>query len=116
VGILLDQNMAWQEGVFVDFFGEQACTNTGMALLALKTGAAVVPVFNLRGKDGRYRAIIEPEIPLIRTGNKDADVLQNTQLFTRVIERYIRDDPDHWLWVHQRWKTRPWQARRVNGV
>lgn len=116
VGILLDQNMAWQEGVFVDFFGEEACTNTGMALLALKTGAAVLPVFNLRGKDGRYRAIIEPEIPLIRTTNKDADVLQNTQLFTRVIERYIRDDPDHWLWVHQRWKTRPWQARRVKGV
>jgi KDO2-lipid IV(A) lauroyltransferase len=111
VGILLDQNMAWQEGVFVDFFGEQACTNTGMALLALKTGAAVLPVFNLREKDGRYRVIIEPEIPLIRTGNKDSDVIQNTQLFTRVIERYIRDHPDHWLWIHQRWKTRPWQAK-----
>ncbi len=111
VGILLDQNMAWQEGVFVDFFGEQACTNTGMALLALKTGAAVVPVFNLREKDGRYRVIIEPEVPLVRTGNKDSDVAQNTQLFTRVIERYIRDYPDHWLWIHQRWKTRPWQAK-----
>jgi len=110
VGILLDQNMAWQEGVFVDFFGEQACTNTGMALLALKTGAAVLPAFNLREKDGRYRVIIEPELPLIRTGNKESDVVQNTQLFTRVIERYIRDYPDHWLWVHQRWKTRPWQA------
>ncbi|KPK88630.1 MAG: hypothetical protein AMJ94_14545 [Deltaproteobacteria bacterium SM23_61] len=116
VGILLDQNMAWQEGVFVDFFGEAACTNTGMALLALKTGAAVLPAFNLRGRDGRYRVIIEPELSLIRTGDKDADVLQNTQLFTRVIERYIRNYPDHWLWVHQRWKTRPWQARRLQGV
>ena len=115
VGILLDQNMAWQEGVFVDFFGEQACTNTGMALLALKTGAAVLPVFNLREKDGRYRVIIEPEVLLVRTGNKDADVVQNTQLFTRVIERYIRDHPDHWLWVHQRWKTRPWQAKPGKG-
>ena len=116
VGILLDQNMAWQEGVFVDFFGEQACTNTGVALLALKTGAAVLPVFNIREKDGRYRVIIEPELPLIRTGNKDSDVVQNTQLFTRVIERYIRGYPDHWLWIHQRWKTRPWQAKPAKGV
>jgi KDO2-lipid IV(A) lauroyltransferase len=116
VGILLDQNMAWQEGVFVDFFGEAACTNTGMALLALKTGAAVLPAFNVRTQDGRYRVIIEPEVPLIRTGNKNTDVFQNTQLFTKIIERYIRDYPDHWLWVHQRWKTRPWQARQVKGV
>jgi len=116
VGILLDQNMAWQEGVFVDFFGEKACTNTGMALLALKTGAAVLPVFGIREKDGRYRAIIEPEVPLIRTGDKESDVFQNTQLFTRIIERYIRDYPDHWLWVHQRWKTRPWQARKGKSL
>jgi len=99
----------------VDFFGEQACTNTGMALLALKTGAAVLPAFNLREKDGRYRVIIEPEVPLVRTRDKEADVVQNTQLFTRVIERYIRDYPDHWLWVHQRWKTRPWQAKPGKG-
>jgi len=116
VGILLDQNMAWQEGVFVNFFGEQACTNTGMALLALKTGAAVLPVFNIRARDGLCRAIIEPEISLIRTGNKESDVIRNTQLFTQVIERYIRQYPDHWLWVHERWKTRPWQAKRVKGA
>ncbi len=112
VGILLDQNMAWQEGVFVDFFGEAACTNTGMALLARKTGSPVLPVFNIRGKDGRYRVIIEPEVPLARTENKDLDILTNTEVFTRIIERYVRDTPDHWLWVHQRWKTRPWQAGR----
>ena len=116
VGILLDQNMSWQEGVFVSFFGELACTNTGMALLALKTGAAVVPAFNIRERDGRYRVIIEPEVPLIRTGDKDLDVLKNTELFTQIIERYIRNYPDHWLWVHQRWKTRPWQAKRVKGI
>jgi KDO2-lipid IV(A) lauroyltransferase len=115
VGILLDQNMAWQEGVFVDFFGEPACTNTGVALLALKTGAAVLPVFNIREKDGRYRAVIEPEVPLIRTGDKKSDVLQNTQRFTRIIEGYIRNFPDHWLWVHQRWKTRPWQVPHARG-
>lgn len=115
VGILLDQNMAWQEGVFVDFFGEKACTNTGMALLALKTEAPVVPAFNIRQRDGRYRVIIEPEVPLIRTGDKENDVMENTQRFTQIIERYVRDYPDHWLWMHQRWKTRPWQARKAKS-
>lgn len=112
VGILLDQNMAWQEGVFVEFFGELACTNTGMALLALKTGTPVLPAFNIRQPDGRYRIVIEPEVPLIETGDKDLDVEKNTELFTRIIERHVRAQPDHWLWLHQRWKTRPWQAKR----
>lgn len=116
VGILLDQNVAWQEGVFVNFFGEAACTNEGLALLALKTGAAVLPAFNVREPSGRYRVIIEPEIPLVRTGDKSWDVQKNTEIFTATIERYVRQYPDHWLWVHQRWKTRPWQARRIKGA
>jgi len=115
VGVLLDQNVSWQEGVFVNFFGELACTNAGLALLALKTGAAVVPGFNLRQADGRYRVVIEPELPVIRTGDKDSDVEKNTELFTSVIERYVREYPDHWFWIHQRWKTRPWQAKRAKG-
>jgi len=113
IGILLDQNMAWQEGVFVNFFGELACTNFGMTAVALKTGAPVVPVFNIRQEDGRYRVVFEPEVPLIQTGDKDQDVQRNTELFTGIIERYVRNYPDHWLWLHQRWKTRPWQVRNV---
>lgn len=112
LGILLDQNTAWQEGVFVDFFGERACTNVGLALLAMKTKATVLPIFNLRQADGRYRIVIEPEVPLILTGNKEADVERNTQQYTGIIERYARNHPDHWFWLHQRWKTRPWQAKR----
>jgi KDO2-lipid IV(A) lauroyltransferase len=115
VGVLLDQNVSWQEGVFVNFFGELACTNAGLALLALKTGASVVPAFNFRQADGRYRMVIGPEIPVIRTGDKDSDVEKNTELFTSVIERYVREYPDHWFWLHQRWKTRPWQAKRMKG-
>jgi KDO2-lipid IV(A) lauroyltransferase len=115
VGILLDQNMAWHEGVFVNFFGELACTNMGMALLALKTGAAVLPVFNVRQPDGSYRVIIEQELPLIRTGNRDLEIEKNTEVFTRVIERYVNDYPDHWLWLHQRWKTRPWQSKQYRN-
>jgi len=116
LGILLDQNVSWQEGVFVKYFDEWACTNEGLALLALRTGAAVLPVFNVRQSDGRYAIRIEPEIPLIRTGEKEADVQKNTQLFTEAIERYVREYPDHWLWIHQRWKTRPWQARGMRGI
>jgi KDO2-lipid IV(A) lauroyltransferase len=113
VGILLDQNVAWQEGVFVKYFGEWACTNEGLALLALKTGAAVLPGFNIRQPDGRYRVVFEPEINLIRTGDKEHDVQANTELFTGVIERYVREYPEQWLWPHQRWKTRPWQSRKI---
>ncbi len=113
VGILLDQNVAWQEGVFVKYFGELACTNEGLALLALKTGAAVLPGFNIRQPDGRYRVMFEPEVNLIRTGNKEHDVQANTELFTAIIEKYVREYPEQWLWLHQRWKTRPWQSRKM---
>lgn len=116
VGVLLDQNMAWQEGVFVNFFGEPACTNVGMALLALRTGAAVLPVFNIRQADGRYRVVIEPELPLIRTGDKNLNVEKNTELFTQTIEQYVHDYPDQWLWLHQRWKTRPWQVKQPDLI
>ncbi len=112
LGILLDQNMAWQEGVFVDFFGEQACTHVGLALLAMRTEAPVLPIFNIRQPDGRYRIVVDPEVPLIRTGQRERDLEQNTQQYTAIIERYIRLHPDHWFWVHQRWKTRPWQVER----
>lgn len=115
VGILLDQNMAWQEGVFVNFFGELACTNIGMALLALRTGAPVIPIFNFRQPDGRYRVVVEPEVSLIQTGDKGLDIEKNTELFNQIIEKHVRDYPDHWLWVHQRWKTRPWQAKRLQS-
>ncbi|MBI4496135.1 MAG: lysophospholipid acyltransferase family protein [Deltaproteobacteria bacterium] len=110
VGILLDQNMAWQEGVFVDFFGQPACTNTGLARLARKTGAAVLPAFNVRQADGRYKVIIGAEVELARSEDRERDVKENTARFSRIIEGYVRAYPDHWLWLHQRWKTRPWQV------
>jgi len=108
VALLMDQNVDWYEGVFVDFFGHRACTNKGMALLALKTGAPVVPVFLIREKSG-FRGMFLPEIPLIKTGDKIRDVEENTQQYNRVIESVVRQYPDQWFWVHQRWKTRPYK-------
>jgi KDO2-lipid IV(A) lauroyltransferase len=107
VGILFDQNVAWYEGVFVDFFGHRACTNKGLALIALKTGAAVVPAFVVREKNG-YLAEFQKEVPLYISGDKIRDVEENTRRFNKVLESQIRRYPGQWLWVHQRWKTRPW--------
>ena len=108
VAMLMDQNVDWYEGVFVDFFNQLACTNTGMALLALKSGAPVVPVFMIRTPAG-FHVVIGPELPLIQTGDRTKDVELNTQQYNRVIELYARRFPDQWFWLHQRWKTRPYQ-------
>ena len=112
VATMIDQNMAWQEGVFVDFFGRPACTTNGLALLALHTGAPVVPGYLLRLENGKYRMVIKEEMTVIRTGDADADILINTQNFTRFIEDTVREYPDQWFWIHQRWKTKPWQVAK----
>jgi len=108
VGILMDTNMTPPQGVFVDFFGIPACTASGLARIALRTDAAVVPGFTIWDPALRkYRLRFDPAINLVRTGNDDADAVANTALFTKVIEDYVRRYPDQWLWVHRRWKTRP---------
>jgi len=106
IGIMLDQNVDWYEGAFVDFFGRPACTNKGLALVALKTGAPVVPIFSAKARDGRYRIIIGKEVDLIRTGDKLKDVEENTALFTSIIERQVRQHPEQYFWFHKRWKTK----------
>lgn len=107
VGILLDQNVTRREGVFVDFFGRPACTNKGLALLAIATGVKVVPIFIRREADGKHVIEILEAVDTVVTGEKERDVLVNTERFTKVLEGYIRSYPDQWFWVHQRWKTRP---------
>lgn len=108
VGILMDTNMTPPQGVFVDFFGIPACTASGLARIALRTDAAVVPGFTIWDRELRkYRLRFDPALALIRTGDEEADIVANTALFTKVIEEYVRRYPDQWLWVHRRWKTRP---------
>jgi len=108
VGILMDTNMTPPQGVFVNFFGIPACTASGLARIALRTDAAVLPGFTIWDKSlGKYRLLFDPALELIRTGDLEADIFANTQQFTTVIEDYVRKYPDQWLWVHRRWKTRP---------
>jgi Kdo2-lipid IVA lauroyltransferase/acyltransferase len=108
IGILADQNTMPQEAVFVDFFGKAASTTTGIARLALHTDAAVVPGYAVWDEQlGKYRLRFEPAVELVRTGDTERDILENTQKFTRVLEEIIRKYPEQWVWAHGRWNTRP---------
>ena len=108
VGILMDTNMTPPQGVFVPFFGRPACTASGLARLAQKTGAAVLPGFLLwHGDEQKYVLHFYPEIEIRSTGDNEADAVENTARCTAAIEQVIRAYPEQWLWVHRRWKTRP---------
>src|SRR6202453_1680601 len=108
VGILMDHNTSLDEGVFVNFFGAPASTSSGLARLALRTDGGVGPGFLIWATARRkYRLRFAKAVELARTDDEEADVIENTQRFTRVIEEHVRQYPDQWLWVHKRWKTRP---------
>ncbi len=114
VGVLMDTNMTPPQGVFVDFFGHAACTASGIARVALRTGAAVVPGFLVwEPSENRYVLYFQPELKLTRTGDDEHDAVANTQLFTGALEGIIRRYPEQWLWVHRRWKTRPPGEARI---
>jgi len=114
VGILMDTNMTPPQGVFVPFFGVQACTASGMARVAMKTGAAVVPGF-LLWEEAKCKYVLRfgEALKLVSTGVADEDMVANTALFTTTIEGYIRQYPEQWLWMHRRWKTRPTGEARI---
>ncbi len=108
VGILMDTNMTPPQGVFVPFFGIEACTASGLARVALRSDAAVLPGFLVwEESESRYVLHFGEALPLIRTSNAASDVVANTALFTAAIEGYVRRYPGQWLWSHRRWKTRP---------
>jgi KDO2-lipid IV(A) lauroyltransferase len=108
VGILMDTNMTPPQGVFVDFFGTPACTASGLARVAMRTRAAVLPGFlTWREEEKKYVLEFGERLALVSTGNDEQDIVTNTQICTTAIEQWIRRFPKQWLWVHRRWKTRP---------
>jgi Kdo2-lipid IVA lauroyltransferase/acyltransferase len=108
LGTLVDLNTQPHEGIFVDFFGIPASTTSGLATLALHTGAAVLPVFvPWDEKQQRFTLRIDPPLAITPTGNQSEDIRQLTSLFTSVVESYVRKYPEQWLWIHKRWNTRP---------
>ena len=106
VAIMIDQD-ARSEGVFVPFFGRLASTTPTVALLAVRTGAVIVPVFSAPGKDGVWEVTYEPAVEVRDAPDRDAEVLRLTAACTAILERWVRAYPEIWLWMHRRWKTRP---------
>ncbi len=103
-----DQNQTHNFGVFVDFFGKPASTTPGAARLSMLTGAPVFPAFLVRqGESGHHRIVTLPEVEMVRTDDRNADVITNTQRCSLVVEEMIRRYPEQWIWFHKRWKTRP---------
>lgn len=109
VAIVIDQD-ARRHGVFVPFFGRLASTTPTLALLALRSGAAVVPTYSIPQPDGSYLVVYEPEVEVLATGNRLDDRKRITEQCTEILERWVRRDPELWLWMHRRWKTRPPRA------
>jgi KDO2-lipid IV(A) lauroyltransferase len=108
VGILMDTNMTPPQGVFAPFFGRMACTASGLARVALRTGAAVLPGFMVwEAAEQKYVLHFGPELVFTETGDTEADVLAATAQCNQAIESWVRRYPEQWLWIHRRWKTRP---------
>ena len=107
VGILMDQNTLRSKGIFVDFFGKPACTIPVIAIVALRYNVPVVPGFIVRTGFDTHRLVFGPEIEIERSGDRQKDIAANTAKFNTIIEDVIRQYPDQWFWIHNRWKTRP---------
>ncbi len=111
IGFVMDQNAVHKRGVFVSFFDRPACTNPGLAMLSAQSGAPVVPVFLVRDR-GRYRVRIHEAIP--PPPDRELDTLQDyTQRYTQVIEQEVREQPESWIWMHNRWRTAPRPGDRI---
>ena len=105
VALLIDQDTKVKSR-FVNFFGKPASTPVGATVLAMKTGAIVVPTYIYLGRDWKQHMHILPEIPIRISGDEEADMVYNTQVFTNFIEDAIRQHPEQWVWMHERWKTK----------
>jgi Kdo2-lipid IVA lauroyltransferase/acyltransferase len=105
LGIIVDQNMRKSRGIFVDFFGEQACTTPAAAVFSLRSGAPLLALFPVRQHDGTHLVHMRGPFTTARSGHAAVEDL--TQQLTRALEDEIRAHPDHWFWLHRRWKTRP---------
>lgn len=103
VGILADQREKRSKGVFVELFGEKVSTNKGIAMIGMKTGSPVVPMYLVREGFLRYRVIWNPPIEMERKGEIEDLVYRNTRKINAFLESIILKKPDEWFWVHRRW-------------
>jgi len=105
LALAVDQNMRPSRGIFVDFFGQEACTTPAPAVFSLRAGAPLLAMFPLRQADGTH--LVRVRGPFTTAATRHAAVEDLTQQLTKAVEEEVRARPDHWFWVHRRWKTRP---------
>jgi len=105
VALLVDQ-YAGRHAPFVPFFGRPVSTTPSAALLAMKTGAVVLPVFDVRERYGYHHIYVCDPVDIVATGDREADIRENCARFNRVIEDWVRRYPDQWLWMHRRWRRK----------
>jgi KDO2-lipid IV(A) lauroyltransferase len=106
VAVLIDQRAKRSRAVWVDFFGKKAPTMPGLAVMAIRSGAPVVPAFMIRNGFEKHRLVVKKPVELVLTGDMNKDVEINMQRFTRVLESMIREYPDQWVWIHRRWERK----------
>jgi len=106
-GLLIDQDIRDIPGVFVPFFGKPAWTPLGVAALSLKAGCPVTPAFIARRPDLTHHARILPPLPVPTSRDQTERVLELTAAATKAIEDQIRAQPEQWVWMHRRWRSRP---------
>jgi KDO2-lipid IV(A) lauroyltransferase len=107
LGVLADQDSSRVRGVFVNFFGRPARTPAGPGLLSYKTGSPIIPMAILRKGKNRYKIVVKPQVELRFSGDREKDLIDVTQKYTTVLESIIREYPDQWLWMHDRWRSKP---------
>jgi len=105
LAIVVDQNMRLKRGIFVSFFGELACTTPAAAVLSLRAGAPLIAAFPVRQPDGTH--VVQVHGPFTARESGPRAIRELTQQITESVEQAVRAHPDHWFWVHRRWKTRP---------
>lgn len=106
VAVLIDQRAKRSRAVWVDFFGKKAPTMPGLAVMAIRSGAPVVPAFMIRDGFQKHRLVVKKPVELVLTGDMEKDVEINMQRFTSVLESMIREHPDQWVWIHRRWERK----------
>lgn len=106
LGMAPDQDVDSVDGIFVEFFGRPAYTPIGPVVIAMLSGAPILPTFMIR-RGKKFRLYVEKPIYVEKSGNKERDILNYTREWSSAVERFIRENSSHWAWMHRRWKTKP---------
>ena len=106
VGIIIDQHYPGDKALIVNFLGRPAATSPGLAILAERSGSPVIPAFIIRTSKGTHKIIFEKPLYFkLKSPNTQENYLENTKIYTKILETYIKKFPDHWMWLHRRWKV-----------